>query len=795
MVTPTTSLSETVEHSSAPQLLSRSGSGRRGLGLPISLTPLIGRQDEIEKLVSLIVGESARLVTLTGPGGVGKTRLACEVAAALSPRHPDGVGFVDLAVLTSGNPILPAMAEALGFRDPPDSLDVEGLSAFICDRKLLLVVDNFEHVIARASDLARVLGHCPNLTVIVTSRMVLRISGEREFAVSPLGVAEDSDGSFEALTESPAVQLFADRARAARSDFELSRENIGIISRICQRLDGLPLAIELAAARVRALPVEVLEARLDRRLEMLSRGPRDYPERQQTMRCTISWSYDLLNPPEKQLFCCFSVFAGGCTIEPLESLAVANGYTPESAFDGISTLVEASLVVAEGDDRHPQRYRMLDTIRDFAAEQLDAGEKAASTRQWHASHFRDFVLNVAPAPFEPSDRALVAPLEVEMENIRAALVWLEKQGDGKGLLELAGPMYDAWYYRGHLDECERWMRRALDLAPPDAPASQKAWALKALAMITQIRGKEAAARDLYRQSLELYEQSGDKRATAVVNNIYAGFLVGTGHYEDARPVFERSLQYFRESDDEVWSSHALFHLGVIAFGLGDNAAAIDYCRQAVDIYDRTGGRLDAIDPLRYVMLAAVRKGDLSQARNAGIDNLARLRERGSLEPIAGGLADVATLASARREWAMAGRLLGAANAIRRSQNATFTLPARGSYEFAENTARRRLGDEAFDDAWQSGEQLGVSEALALATEFLETGQSAAETTGQASNPLTDREQDVLRLLATGASNPEIAEELFISRGTVRTHVSSILAKLDVHTRTEAVSRAHREGWI
>ncbi len=768
--------------------------GRRSPGIPVALTPLIGRERDIERIVAMIVDDRARLVTLTGPGGVGKTRLACQVAIELSGRHPDGVGFVDLAVLAPHDPILPAMAEALGFRDPPDSLDVEKLTSFICDKRLLLVVDNFEHLIPKAADLARVLSHCPNLTVIVTSRIVLRISGEREVVVAPLTVSDDGDTSVQTIAASPAVRLFVDRARATRSDFALTDQNADVVLRICRRLDGLPLAIELAAARVRALPVEVLEARLDRRMEMLSRGPRDFPERQQTMRYTIGWSYDLLGATEQKLFNCFSVFAGGCTIEPIESLALANGYSRATAFDAISALVEASLVIAEGDDHERQRFRMLGTIRDFAQERLDAGEEPDRTRQWHASYYCDFVSNVAPAPFEPSDRALVAPLEIEMENIRAALAWLDKQGDGVRLLTLAGGLYDAWYYRGHHDECQRWMTRALELAPPDAPLNQRAWAMKALATINQIRGNESIARDLYLQSLALYEQAGDQRATAVVNNIYAGFLVGTGQYETARPVFESSLAYFEEAGDEVWSSHALFHLGVIAFGLDDNAAAVEHCRRAVEIYDRTGGRLDAIDPLRYVVLAAVRTGDMALARSAGLDNLARLRERGSLEPIAGGLADTASYAAAKRDWESAARLLGAANRIRASQDATFTLPARAAYDHAEQMSRRLLGDEQFTAAWQSGELLSASEALDTAVRVLEgPGKISREVVGN--NPLTEREQDVLRLLATGASNPEIAEALFISRGTVRTHVSSILSKLDVHTRTEAVSRAYREGWI
>lgn len=764
-------------------------------GLPVSLTPLIGRERDIERLVSIVRDDASRLITLTGPGGVGKTRLATRVASQLAGDYPDGVAFVDLSPLSDPSLVLPAIAETLGCRDAPDCIDIDRLVAYIGDRQILLIVDNFEHLLDRATDIASLVAHCPNLTTIVTSRVVLRISGEREFAVAPLEVPGLSDQGVASVARSPAVRLFVERARAVRSDFELTSENVAIVLAICRQLDGLPLAIELAAARVRALPLEVLEARLVRRLELLSRGPRDHPARQQTMRCAIGWSYDLLKSPEREIFSRFSVFAGGCTIEPIEALAVACQYTRNDAFEAVSALVEASLVIADEDLRGGSRYRMLETIREFAAEQLEATGATATTQQWHAEYFRDLVERVAPQPFEPSDKALVEPLDIEQDNIRAALVWFERRGDGASLLRLAGSMYDAWYYRGYLDECQRWMQRALELAPPDAPAAQRAWVMKALAMITQIKGDPERARLLYEECLKLYEQSGEQRATAIVRNIYAGFMVGLGDYEAADPVFRANLDHFCDTGDQVWYAHTLFHLGVIAFAIGDDDQTITYCRSAVEQYDRLGGRFDAIDPLRYLMLAAVRKGDQALARATAIDNLARLQERGSLEPIAGGLADIATYAAMRRDWEPAALLLGAAHALRESQGATFTLPARSSYTDAESAIRQRLGPDDFQRARQQGSLLPAGEAIAYASSYLREESSASVQRRESDDPLTEREREVLKLMATGASNPQIAERLFITRGTVRTHVSSILAKLDVHTRTEAVSKAHREGWI
>jgi non-specific serine/threonine protein kinase len=636
---------------------------------------------------------------------------------------------------------------------------------------------------------------CPRLFLFATSRVVLRVSGEREYAVAPLALPDPDAPSRDAAASNPAVALFVERARAVRSEFELTPENLPAVLAICRRLDGLPLAIELAAARVRALPIEVVQTRLTRRLELLGRGPRDHPARQQTMRCAIDWSYELLQPEEQQLFAALSVFSGGWTIEPVEALASAPGFDGAGTFESLSALIEASLVVAGEGAGGGSRYRMLETIREYAAEQLAISGRADAMHRWHAGYFLDLVERVAPKPFEPSDRALVEPLDVEQDNIRAALTWFERQGEGDSLLRLAGAMYDAWYYRGHLDECRRWMQRAIDLAPAGADPARRAWVVKALAMITQIMGNPDEARRLHREAIALYEQTGNARAVAVVRNIYAGFMVGLGEYEPAEPVFRENLAFFRDTGDRVWHAHTLFHLGVIAFAIRDDAGAIDYCRAAAQQYDEVGGRFDAIDPMRYVILAAVRSGDRALARETAIDHLGRLQERGSLEALAGGLADVATYAALLRDWNAAARLLGAAHAMRESQGARFTLPARSSYDAAESLTRERLDPGAFHAAWNLGAALSTSEAIVVASGFLQHGASQPGSSSVDGSPLTERELEVLRLLATGASNPQIAERLFISRGTVRTHVSSILAKLEVHTRTEAVSKAHREGWL
>jgi non-specific serine/threonine protein kinase len=597
------------------------------------------------------------------------------------------------------------------------------------------------------------------------------------------------------LDSSAAVQLFVERARSINTEFLFDASNAPTIAAICRRLDGLPLAIELAAARIRAMPIDVIAARLDRPMELLSRGPRDHPERQQTMRGAIRWSFELLSPIEQDLFRCFSVFAGGCTLEPIEQLALANGFDPDDAFETISSLVEASLVSASEDVSGYSRYRMLDTIRQFAGEALAASGESERTRHWHAAYFLDLVERVAPPPFEAGDADLLQRLDSEQDNIRAAMGWFDQIGDGARLMRMAAAMYDVWYYRGQLEEGRTWMRRALECAPAGAPILQRAWLTKGLAMITQLQGDYDEARELYEESLALWDRGGDVRGATIVRSFYAGLMVSLGEYDQAEPVFRKNLGRFRETNDQVWWAHAAFHLGVIAFAAGDDDLAIDWCRQSVDQYDLVGGQLDAIDPLRYLMLAAVRKGDLQLAREAGADNLARLQTRGSLEALAGGLADVGALAALRKDWIAAATLLAAAHALLSGQGGTFTLPARVSYTAAGELAREMLGEAEFVAAAERGVSLSLEDALAIAEEQIAATSPVRAHLSPGSDILTEREREILVLLATGASNPQIAEALFISRGTVRTHVSSILNKLDVHTRTEAVSLAHREGWI
>jgi predicted ATPase/DNA-binding CsgD family transcriptional regulator len=765
--------------------------------LPSPLTPLIGRERETAFLTVLLRERRERIVTLTGPGGVGKTRLALHVAARVGSDYEAGAAFVDLSPVGSPDLVAGAIADAIAGDDCPDSPTIDTLAGLIGDADLLLLLDNYEHLLDVAPLVSALASRSPRLTLLVTSRIVLRVRGEFEYALLPLSLPADDATTAADLTSSEAVRLFVERAQSVRPGIVFDEQALRQIATICRRLDGLPLAIELAAARLRVLPLESIQRWLVERadVDVLARGPRDAPQRQRTMRDTIRWSYELLDQRDRDLFCQFAVFAGGCGIQPIEALAIDRGGTGDDAFDAISALVEASLVVAREDETGATRYRMLEPVREFAAEQLASAGMEDAARRWHANYYLRLAEEVAPRPFMPGDLRLLRRLDVEQENLRAALHWFFSTGEHERLIRLAAAMFDVWYYRGRIEEGSHWLQEALDRAPEETSAASLAWIAKGLAMMVQMKGEYDRACELYEQSLAWWEASGDRRALAVVRSFYAGFQVSQGNYDVAEPVFQENLAYFAETDDRVWHAHALFHLGVIAFAHGDDIAAMRSCEEAVDRYDQAGGRLDAIDPLRYLVLAACRFGDVERARRAAADNLQRLEERQSVEALAGGIADVATLAAAMKRWVDAARLFGAAEGLRESQRATFTLPARGAYDAAFEATRTRLDRKTFQGAWAEGVGLTSEAALGLARQTLDDLEGETRLIVRPDCPLTFRELEILRLLATGASNPAIAETLFISRGTVRTHVSSILAKLAVSSRTEAVGLAYREGWL
>jgi predicted ATPase/DNA-binding CsgD family transcriptional regulator len=803
--------------------------------LPAPRSSFVGREQEMEEVKRELA--MTRLLTLTGVGGSGKTRLALEVARDLLEAYPGGVWLVQLAPLSEEVLVPKAVAEALKVPERRGEPLADTLSDLLRDRQLLLILDNCEHLLeAIASLVDLLLDSCPRVRILATSREGLGVEGEIRWVVPSLSVPEQGRRtlSSEELEAYESVRLFVERARGRDPSFSLSPHNALAVAEICKRLEGIPLAIELAAARVGTLSVDQIFQRLTDSLKLLRGGSKRQMAKQRTLRGALDWSYELLFEDEKKLFGCLSVFAGGWTLEAAEAVGVGGSIEEGEVLDVLSGLVDKSLVVARGSDEGGVRYRMLEPVRQYALEKLkDSGEVEAAKRT-HADYFLALAEEAEPELFGPREAEFFDRLEVEHDNFRAALSWTIERGETETALRLAAALWMFWFARGYNGEGQRWLEQAL-IKDGQASVTARAKALEALAWLADVqddmdkveaaaeeglrlseeagiggslaasltnvlgdvamtRGDYERAKELLEESLALYQKVGDRRFVPRVLAFLGNVSLEQEHYEQAKGLFEESLALGRELGEPTAIGMALMSLGYVFLLEGAHGRAMALFEEAEALSRERGHKGVLIYTIDNLGWAALLRGEHERAQSYYEESLALCEELGDKVIASESLEGLACIFASEGEAERAAKLFGAAEALREAVG-YHHLPLEDALrEPYLAAARSRLGEEAWEETQAKGRAMQLDEAIEYTLSSEEPSamalSSAAAKPSLPSAPglpggLTAREVEVLGLVAKGMTSAQIAKELFLSPRTVEAHITSIYHKLGVSSRAAA----------
>jgi predicted ATPase/DNA-binding CsgD family transcriptional regulator len=856
--------------------------------LPIQVTSLVGREAAIATATALLRLPEVRLLSMIGTGGIGKTRLAIEVATQLLEDFTDGVYFVALSPLRDPDMVLPTIAHTLGLKESGNETLTERLCTYLRDKQLLLVLDNFEHLMPAAHVVEQLLTTSPELKLLVTSREVLHLRAEQQFSVPPLAVPDRKHvAQVQSLTQYPALELFLQRARAVKHDFQWNTTNAQPLTNICTRLDGLPLAIELAAARIGMLSLQALLARLDHSLQILTHGPTDLPERQQTLRKTIAWSYELLNAEEQRLFRRLSIFVGGCSFEAIEAAcnALGDGDGAAHIFESVTSLIDKSLLQSTGQEGEVTRLAMLETIREYGLECLTISGAMEATRHAHAAYYLQLAEEAAPNWFGPEQKAWFDRLELEHDNLRTALNWLLEQGEESESIEMALRLGEAlWYFwliQFHRSEGQDFLERALARSK-GIKVNVRAKALLAAGNLAGYRGDFDRGEVLCQESLALFREVRDTIGVGRAV-FHLGIVAYTrGDFATARSRFEESLALHNELGDKEYIENSLFFLACICIYqgehihgrslaeaslllsrvMGDKEGVYSALRllareyfyfqgnvaKATDLYkecltlsrELNEGEGEVLGDLGEVYLY---QGNLTMARSLLEESIALLQRQDEQTNKAWSLSLLAKLAAvqddyttarahyeeclrinkanflanspwyleglavpsyleglaavvaAQGEFEWAAHLWGSAEAQRSKSGIPLPPVYRADYERAVADARVQFGEKGFVIAWAEGRTMPLDQVLAaqepvsMAAPIPADRLMAPPVPTASTSELTAREVEVLRLVAQGLSDEQVAEQLVISRHTVNSHLKAIYGKIGVSSRHAATHYA------